>query len=33
MRVLNALTRMYLALRVKNAHKLGSINADGKVVF
>lgn len=33
MKVLNALTRIYLRLRVKNAHQLGSINADGKVVF
>lgn len=33
MKVLNVLTRMYLALRVKNANKLGSIDASGKVVF
>lgn len=31
--VLNKLTSLYLRLRVKNAHVLGSINADGKVVF
>lgn len=33
MKVLKALTTLYLRLRVKNAHALGSINADGKVVF
>ena len=33
MKVLKAITSFYLRLRVKDAHKLGSINAAGKVVW
>lgn len=33
MRVLNALTKLYLLLRVRDAHRLGTLDASGKVKF
>lgn len=33
MKVLKAITNLYLLLRVRNAHRLGTMDASGKVKF